>query len=108
MTIQDKRKELKQISAPFLALKKEGAIESINGELKKLYAEQGHTELKTLRQWNKDNKRVKKGEHSILLWGRPKAINKKGEQAPTSEENEDTFFPICFLFSNLQVEDKKS
>lgn len=107
MTIQDKRKELKQISAPFLALKKEGAIESINGELKKLYAAQGHTELKTLREWNKENKRVRKGEHSILLWGKPKLLNKNENIQTEDNSEEDTFFPICFLFSNLQVEDKK-
>lgn len=104
--IREKREELKAISKPFKKLVEIGEIESINEGLTSMYAEQGHTELKTLKQWNKAGKRVKKGEHALLLWGRPKAIQKKDEKPETQTESEEVdFYPICFVFSSLQVEE---
>jgi len=104
--IREKREELKALSKPFKKLVDDGAIDTINEGLTALYAEQGHSDLKTLKQWNEAGKKVKKGEHAFLLWGRPKAIHKKDE--PTTEQTEGAeldFFPICFVFSALQVED---
>lgn len=103
--IEKKREELKSLSMPIKALVKNGVYSTINQGLKSLYAMEGHTELKTIQQWNRAGKRVKKGEKSLLLWGSPRkfeAVNKE-----TKEVAEMDFFPICFVFSNSQVTDSK-
>lgn len=103
-TIQEKREVLKGLSKPLQLLVKESAIPSVNDGLKAIYAEEGHTELKSLRQWNKEGKCIKKGSHALCLWGVPKQ-----REYPEQEENEGednntmSFYPICFVFSNLQV-----
>ena len=99
--IQEKREILKGLSKPIKMLVKEGRFESVNDGLKEFYAEDGHQELKTISQWNKDGKQVRKGEKALLLWGSPRkheVIN-----ADTSEVDEMDFYPICFVFSNMQV-----
>lgn len=106
-TIQEKRTILKGLSQPLQLLVKEGALSSVNDGLKSIYAQSGHAELKTLKQWNKEGRNIRKGSHALCLWGAPK----QREQAPQVEaENEDNdtlnFYPICFVFSNLQVYEK--
>jgi len=109
--IRAKREELKGLSAPFKILLKEGAIGTINEGLIAMYAEEGHTNLKTLKQWNKEGKQVIKGEHACLIWGTPKKIN-RGEQpeqaTEPTEDNRTDFFPICFLFSEKQVQERRT
>jgi hypothetical protein len=108
--IQEKREELKALSLGLKILKREGAIDTINEGLKALYLQGGHSELKTIHQWNESGKRVKKGEKALLLWGRPKKLSMPNS-ADQIEVNEDVdemnFFPICFVFSNLQVWEAK-
>lgn len=105
--IQEKRAYLKELSNGLKILKKEGAIDCINEGLKSIYAGQGHTELKTIYQWNEEGKRVRKGEKAFLLWGRPKKYPTQGQSPTTEENNEETnetdFYPLCYVFSNLQV-----
>ncbi len=110
-TIRAKREELKALSAPLKELKECGEIESINEGLVSIYANQGHTTLKTLRQWNNEGLRVKKGEKALLLWGRPTASQNKElkeQQENDTQEKTDVldFYPICFVFSNLQVHER--
>lgn len=101
-----KREELKKLSAGLKQLVKVGAIPTINEGLKEIYKESGHHELKTLRQWNRDGKKVVKGEKALLLWGSPRKIDlKKTEQSEEAEEMD--FYPICYVFSNKQVEQRK-
>jgi hypothetical protein len=107
-TIKEKRECLKALSTGLNILKQEGAIDTVNEAIKKIYAEQGHTTLKTYNQWKKEGMQVKKGEQALLLWGRPKNINQPEQNAETAknaeeENNGDTFFPICYVFSNKQV-----
>jgi len=98
------REKLKALSNPLRILKKEGAIDSINEALVEMYQSQGHTNLKTLNAWNKEGKRIKKGEHALLLWGRPKEIAiKKAKEQGTPEEELLNFFPICYVFSENQI-----
>lgn len=103
-----RREELKALSAPLAVLKKSGAIDSINDALADIYAQQGHTELKSYKQWKESGKQVRKGEKALLLWGKPTERKKKeGEaQNQTAEGAEDnfSFFPVAYVFSNLQVE----
>jgi hypothetical protein len=106
--LQEKREYLKELSSGLRILKKEGAIDSINEGLKEIYAQDGHIELKTLRQWNKVGKRVKKGESALLLWAQPKKINTPNPNNQTEQSNEEdqmNFFPLCFVFSNKQIQE---
>lgn len=105
-TIQEKREILKGLSKPLQLLVKEGAISSVNDGLKEIYAQSGHTQLKTLQQWNRDGKRVVKGSHALCLWGAPKPIDKQ-EDNQGGENDPADFYPLCFVFSNLQVNEKQ-
>lgn len=103
--IRAKREELKALSQPFKMAVKAGLIATINEGLVSMYAEQGHNELKTIQQWNNDGFRVKKGEHALLLWGRPTPKQRKAAEENKDEtKDESDFFPICFVFSENQVE----
>lgn len=107
-TIQEKREILKGLSKPLQILVKEAAITSVNDGLKAIYAQSGHSELKTLKQWNKEGKRVEKGSHALCLWGAPKRIEKQQQDDNQDGNNDPTdFYPICFVFSNLQVHEKQ-
>ena len=99
--INEKRQYLKGLSLPIRSLVKEGRFNSVNEGLKEIYAENGHKELKTIRQWNRNGKQVKKGESALLLWGSPRKF--EVVNADTSEVDEMDFYPICFVFSNIQV-----
>lgn len=100
ITLKNKREELKKLSEPISKKFKKGKIESVNVGLKAIYAKQGHTELKSLKEWNKAGFKVKKGEHALLLWGKKKTS--------LSESETYKFNPICFVFSQLQIEEKNS
>ena len=69
------------------------------------YTDETNEEFKTLHQWNKDGFKVNKGAVSFLVWGKPKPMKKEQETAPkqATDEEEDEFFPLCYLFSNAQV-----
>lgn len=97
-----KREQLKELSNGLRILVKQGAIESVNEGLKSIYAEQGHTELNTFNQWREKGFLVKKGSKALLLWGRP--VSKPQDQ--DQEQDEYSFFPVCYVFSNLQVEQR--
>ena len=86
-------------------LVKEGTIDTVNEGLKEIYADEGHTDLKTIHQWNKVGKQVIKGEKALLLWGKPQSFEVVNED--TSEIDELDFYPICFVFSQKQVIDSK-
>lgn len=102
--IQQKREELKALSAGFKILLKEGAIGSVNEGLANYYAEQGHNILHSYRQWKEQGFQVRKGSKALLMWGEPKKYGKQEEQQGTEEENKETWFPLAYVFSNLQVE----
>lgn len=99
--IKEKREELKAISKPLAALKDMGLINTVNEGLKSIYLMQGHSEFKTLEQWEKAGKRVNKGSKAFYLWG--KQTEKNVVDPDTGEEIEVKFFPLVALFSNNQV-----
>jgi len=102
--IRAKRTELKEISKPIKELVKLAVYNTINEGLVELYATQGHINLKTLKQWNEAGKSIIKGEHALLLWGSPKKLDKKIELTIIEgDEKETDFYPLCFVFSELQV-----
>ena len=95
----EKRNHLKEVSGSAAILVEMGAVDSINEGIKMIYAEDGHTELKTFNQWINEGFHVKKGEKAFLLWAKPLHVQ-KNEPKPDGAP----FFPIIYLFSNLQVE----
>ncbi len=75
---------------------------SINEGLKEIYLQEGHEELNTFHQWLKLGKQVRKGEKALLLWGRPKET----QQGEDDEDSSTKFWPLCYVFSNLQVKER--
>lgn len=102
--MKQKREELKSLSAGFKVLVKGGAIGSINEGLARYYAELGHKVLNSYSQWKEQGFQVKKGSKALLMWGEPKQLHKPDAQPKNEGEEEDKFFPLAYLFSNLQVE----
>lgn len=104
--MKQKREELKSLSAGFKILLKEGAIGSINEGLVNYYAEMGHTTLKSYRRWKEEGYQVKKGSKALLLWGEPRTLQRQQETPPPNgeQEKEDSFYPLAYVFSNLQVQ----
>jgi len=105
-----KRTLLKAISAGIRPLVKEGVYNTVNKGLEEIYKEESSADhFKHITQWNKDGYRVIKGEKGFLFWGRPKeyAIDKSPvKDGETEEEKKIRYFPVCHLFSNLQVSKK--
>lgn len=99
-----KRDELKLMSKSIKQLVAEGKYATVNEGLKDIYAKQGHTELHTLYDWNRLGQRIKSGEKALLLWAKPKATTKEKVKADgKTEEEQMEFFPICHVFSQLQL-----
>jgi hypothetical protein len=77
--------------------------------LQKMYTDDDNTEFNTLFEWSKKGFKVNKGEHAFLIWGKPKPT-KKGEESKKpgeqTDEDDDSFFPLCYLFSNAQVTER--
>lgn len=82
---------------------KSGMYGSVNEGLVAMYAEQGHTEIHSFKQWLSKGYVVRKGEKALLLWAEPrKAFNQ--EKKTDNEKDEFKFFPLAYVFSQLQVE----
>ena len=101
--MNEKRQQLIEMSKGVKTLISEGAYETVNEALIEMYRKTNPniTDFKTLHDWNKAGKRIRKGSKAYLIWARPKNITK--HQAQTEEEKMK-YFPMCFLFSNEQVE----
>ena len=95
---RERRARLIELSTPLRALVKEGAIESVNEGLRQIYAQAGHTQLNRFFEWKNQGKQVRKGEKALLLWATPK------QKVSTDTGEEWKFFPVCYVFSNLQVD----
>lgn len=69
----------------------------------------GAETFKTFSQWKTDGYNIKKGSKAFILWSKKKSVTKQGEQTENNTEPKDSmyeFFPIAYLFSDLQVEKK--
>lgn len=73
--------------------------------INRFYKTKEHQEFNTLYEWNRKGFKVLKGSTAFAVWGKPKPLKKEDAQKSKKEEdeNEDEFFPICYLFSNAQV-----
>ncbi len=104
--MKTKREELKGISNPLKVLIKNGVYASVNDALVDIYRKQGHTELHSYKQWKERGFQVKRGSKALLLWGEPRNGGKQEKPEKKDEGNEDEykFFPLAYVFSQLQVE----
>ena len=106
--IQAKRNELKELSRQLQKQAQDHGLKtSTNFLLREWYAADGHKELKTFEQWKEQGYFVRKGEKALLLWGHPKpskqALTTATENGKTEEDAENDFYPIAYVFSNMQV-----
>lgn len=105
--INTKRVQLSELSRAVAPMVEAGQFDKINEALISCYRTGEHQEFKTLHQWNKEGFQVKKGSEAFAVWARPKTKFKEANGAPT-EEKDYSFFPLCFLFSNAQVEPRRA
>lgn len=75
---------------------------TINQILLDMYSKGVETKFNTFKGWRKEGFRVKKGEKAFSIWGKKREATKQEE---TKEEpTEFKFYPICYVFSENQVE----
>lgn len=91
------------------SLVKEGIYPTINQAIvEEIYKDADNREFKTYKQWQKEEQQVKKGEHGFPLWGAPKEVEKDldKQEIQKEEKNEDerSYYPIAYTFSDRQVE----
>jgi len=73
-----------------------------------IYKKEGITDFKKFNEWKQEGATVRKGEKAFPIWGQPIGKQKedeaqsKGEEY-TANELENRHYPICYVFSNLQV-----
>lgn len=108
MPIQETRAQLKERSNKVKPLVEAGEFDTINAAVMAVfYLDDDHQEFRKFKQWKKDGFSILKGSKAFPVWGQPaKAEKKKAEGEDEKDEYE--FWPICYLFSNAQVEKRKS
>lgn len=102
-----KREELKGISRMIQQAVKSGMYRSVNEGLVAMYADQGHTEIHSFKRWLERGFVVRRGEKALLLWGEPRNGGKQEKpekKTDNKDEDEYKFFPLAYVFSQLQVE----
>ena len=122
MSIQEKRAQLREISAQAKEIKEtllrkaKTAQEALQIEamtvndviINYIYKDEENSEFHTFKGWLKEGHAVKKNEKAFLIWGRPKALQDREQGKQADEEGEeDTFFPVSYIFSNAQVKETR-
>ena len=73
-----------------------------------VYTSDEITDFKKFTEWKNEGATVKKGEKAFPIWGQPVAkqrqdeAEQKGEKYVSTDEERQRF-PMCYVFSNLQV-----
>jgi hypothetical protein len=70
------------------------------------YTDSKNQTFNTFHEWLNQGFKVKKGEKAFLVWGRKRKNNQDQEnkEPKTEAEKVFSFYPLCYLFSNAQVE----
>ena len=103
---KEKRKSLMEISKPIQAMVKEGAYATVNEGLAEIYKEENPEieKFNSFQQWKNAGKTILKGATAYLFWGQPTEYSQEEmDENSTEEEKKMKYFPLCYLFSNLQV-----
>lgn len=100
-----RRDLLKELSNAVKPLVEMGEYPTVNAAIvASCYQTAEHATFNTFWQWKDLGQSVKKGEKGFPVWAQPvKAI----EQDPASKKDEYDYWPLCYLFSNAQVEPSK-
>ncbi len=69
--------------------------------------ESGANVFKSFQQWQREGFRVRKGEKAYVLWSKKRNVTKSAGENEEPNEISYKFFPIAYLFSDLQVEPQK-
>ena len=101
-TIIERRKELIEVSKMAKAMR---AAEEIDGTinyvlLNYIYITENANEFKTFEEWQKEGFGVRKGAKAFVAWGKPR--EKKTDRGDVVK-----YYPITYLFSDLQVYKRK-
>ena len=111
----DKQEQQKAKKSALIKLSKQAKeIQEIEDEPRNInailiddfYTDSQNKEFNTFQEWIKKGQQVKKGEKAFLVWGRKR---KNNQDQPTAEpkteaEKQFSFYPLCYLFSNAQVQ----
>jgi len=98
------REMLKTISAQIHLLVESGQFATVNeAVIETCYKSEEHQVFKKFHEWKDEGKKIKKGSKGFPVWSRPLDI-KKDEKHPDLEKD-IKYYPICYLFSNSQVEE---
>lgn len=111
ISLSRKARKIRDIRTQTAADIKEAAFwesRTINEMLFEILYRRGEAkDFKTFWQWKDEGKTIKKGEKAFLIWGQPIKAHHKTEAKPETEtpdqDEEFKYWPICYLFSNLQV-----
>ena len=120
--IKEKRRKLSELSREATAIRDKKAAEAktvmesidlalmnVNSCLRCFIYGKEHATYMGYKEWKNEGYQVKKGSKAFMFWARP-LPNIKREKAlkegrePDKEEDEFRYFPLCYLFSNKQVE----
>ncbi len=100
--IQERRNALKEMSVAVKPLVESQKFSTINQAIiNTFYKVDGHETFKTFEQWKKEGKFVQKGSKAFVVWG-----SKIERQTEDDDEEKSSYWPVCYLFSNLQVADR--
>ncbi len=100
-----KRIMLAKLSQQVRVLVESGQFDSINEALIANYSNGKPLKFNTFKQWKEKGFSVKKGEKAFLVWGTPRQVPVDPEADAESEEFK--FWPVCYLFSEKQVQKRK-
>ncbi len=102
--VNENREKLIEMSLSVRSLVEEGEFETINQALTEGYKKDDPTirTFKTFHEWRKEGWKVVKGSKAFLCWGRKRKV--KIDKSENDELKEYAFFPLCYLFSNNQVQ----
>ena len=103
---RQRRIELSALSRSIQPLVKQGVFGSVNEGLKQLYFGDEVPKLNTFHGWKIDGYYVRKGEHAFLFWGSPLDIPDEEDHIHAKDDPDHDkieFFPLCHLFTELQV-----
>ena len=114
LSFQEKRENLKAISKIAQMAIKNGATEAqtVNEFVTDHYKSEnpGIEEFDTFHQWKDKGFKIKKGSTAFVVWGSPRKgkLEEPVMKSDGKEDDEFEFFPLCYLFSNQQVEGRVS
>jgi hypothetical protein len=107
---QEKRKALRALSATAKILQNSECSDMTINQIivERFYKDKTHTEFKTLPDWNREGKMVIPGQSAFIIWGRPKAVQNREQKPAAPEDDENDFYPLSYLFSNAQVQERNA